>query len=128
MALEECQRKNGWENFSIKKTYLNDDKIGFIFDKMPFFIRNKVKKILIQRYDVYSYEKNNVFFAGLNLFGKKINKKDVSLIYNRLCKNNQAIALLSFLEEIGKDRPKLLNEGMIHYLEIEQEKCLKGLQ
>jgi len=128
VALEECQRKNGWENFSIKKTYLNDDKIGFIFDKMPFFIRNKVKKILIQRYDVYSYEKNNVFFAGLNLFGKKINKKDVSLIYNRLCKNNQAIALLSFLEEIGKDRPKLLNEGMIHYLEIEQEKCLKGLQ
>jgi len=95
---------------------------------MPFFIRNKVKKILIQRYDVYSYEKNNVFFAGLNLFGKKINKKDVSLIYNRLCDNNQAIALLSFLEEIEKDRPKLLNEGMIHYLEIEQEKCLKGLQ
>ncbi|HNU96323.1 MAG TPA: hypothetical protein PKH95_02855 [Candidatus Magasanikbacteria bacterium] len=120
-ALKYCQRINGWEKFSTEKPYLTDTKICFIFNKTPFFIRNKVKKIFIETYAIYSYESNNVFFAGLNLFYKKINKKDVSLIYRRFYNNNQAIMLLPFLEKIKKDRPKLLDVEVVRYLEIKQE-------
>lgn len=121
MALEDCQKTNGWENFSTKKLYFNDIEVVSIFNKMPFFIRNKVKKLFIETYDIYSYERNNVFFAGLSLFDKEISRKDISLIYERFYNNNQAITLISFLEDVRKHKPKLLSGEVISYLEAKQK-------
>jgi type VI protein secretion system component VasK len=64
---------------------------------------------------IRNYDDSDIYFAGLELLTPQLSKKLVKRLYQLHQKNNQA-ALFSFLEELQKKNPKILNKAILSYL------------
>ncbi len=113
--ITECQNKNGWKNFVLKKPYLKEERVCLLIEQMPFFIKDSIKNRFISEYSISNYEMSNIFFAIIEIFINRLKKKDVVDIFERFNDNDQ-VDLCGFFEFIEKNKPGLLTPKIIDYL------------
>lgn len=86
-----------------------------VFRRTDPYIRNLLKKKLIEEFKVDSYRDSDIFFAALQVLRDELKPADVKAIYDAQKLNSQACGLKSFLKEIGVQKPNLLTPDMLTY-------------
>lgn len=122
--MEKNHTENGYTAFCERKTYLRDQKIEFFFSTYGSMMRRAIKNVWIRESRIDSYSESDVFFAGMKLLLKEINKKDIQLVFEMYKDSNQA-ALWPFLEFIDERKPKILSVEVVNFLRLKQEEWKK---
>lgn len=114
---------DGEKRFLGKDDLLKDEKILKHLEQYDFFLKNKIKNLLIEQYEVNNYRQSDIYFSALSIFFEELTESDMDIIFNKNRINSQACGLKSFLNLLREEKPEIANnKDMIKYLDIGKPK------
>jgi len=101
--------KRFWERERLK----NDIAVKKILDRCDKYLRIVLKDKFINEFEISSFRRSDICFAGLSLFLEDISPKDIKKIYEMHKENNQACGLPYFLQSV-----RIFNSDLIKDAEM----------
>jgi len=80
------------------------------------YLKNAVKDLLVQRYEITRFRESDIFFAAMRLFSDVLTELDVGAIFQKNSANDQACGLRAFLLFVRDERPELLTKEVERYV------------
>lgn len=105
-----CYDLNSREVLMQKKEYKE------FFLKINCFSKKKLVKNIINNFQINCYDDSDKFFISLVIFVDSLTKNDITNIYEKHKKNQQAAHLLDFINQVSKNKPKLLEDYILRDL------------
>jgi hypothetical protein len=103
--------------FLEREKLLNLKEVETFLTRTDPYLRSLLKNRFIEEFEINHFRQSDIFFAVLHILSDQLRRADIETIFKKHKDNPQACGLNSFLIELEKFNPDLLNPELLKYVQ-----------